>query len=327
MDPARRAFYQFHASIMEPWDGPASIAFTDGTLIGAVLDRNGLRPSRYWVTDDGLVVMASEVGVLDIDPARVVQRGRLQPGRMFLVDTAQGRIVADEEIKSTLAAEHPYTDWLADKQIHFDDLPPRFTLTPQHASIVAHQRLFGYTTEDLKMLLAPMAKDGIEPLGLDGHRHARRRALGSAPPAVRLLPAAVRPGHQPASRRHPRGAGHLPVEHHRPRAQPARARTGQLQPDRHAAAGPHQRGAGEAAVHQRGRHAAGMAILRHRRLVPGRRRRPGRGAPGRARRHLHQGQRGDRGRRQGDRPLGPAHVARAGTDPRAAPRQRGPSPS
>ncbi|HET7522623.1 MAG TPA: glutamate synthase large subunit, partial [Acidimicrobiales bacterium] len=168
MSPARRAFYQFHASVMEPWDGPASIAFTDGTLIGAVLDRNGLRPSRYWVTDDGLVVMASEVGVLDIDPSKVVQRGRLQPGRMFLVDTSEGRIVSDDEIKSVLAAEHPYGEWLAAKQIHFDDLAPRFTLTPQHASVVTHQRLFGYTTEELKVFLAPMAKTGYEPIGSMG---------------------------------------------------------------------------------------------------------------------------------------------------------------
>jgi glutamate synthase (NADPH/NADH) large chain len=168
MDPARRAFYQFHAAVMEPWDGPASIAFTDGTVIGAVLDRNGLRPSRYWVTDDGLVVMASEVGVLDIPPSKVVQRGRLQPGRMFLVDTAQGRIVADDEIKSELAAEHPYADWLADNQIHFDDLAPRFTLTPQHSSVVSHQRLFGWTAEDMKVLVGPMAKAGAEPLGSMG---------------------------------------------------------------------------------------------------------------------------------------------------------------
>ena len=112
MPPDKRAFYQFHASLMEPWDGPASIAFTDGTVIGAVLDRNGLRPSRYWVTADDLVIMASEVGVLDIDPSKVVAQGRLQPGRMFLVDTAQGRIVSDDEIKTTLAAEHPYADWL-----------------------------------------------------------------------------------------------------------------------------------------------------------------------------------------------------------------------
>jgi glutamate synthase (NADPH) large chain len=168
MSSSRRAFYQFHGSIMEPWDGPASIAFTDGTLIGAVLDRNGLRPSRYWVTDDGLVVMASEVGVLDIDASKVVERGRLQPGRMFLVDTSQGRIVADDEIKAELAGQHPYGDWLADRQIHFDDLPPRFTLTPQHASVVTHQRLFGYTTEELKVFLAPMAKTGYEPIGSMG---------------------------------------------------------------------------------------------------------------------------------------------------------------
>ena len=168
MDPARKAFYQYHSAIMEPWDGPASIAFTDGTLIGAVLDRNGLRPSRYWVTDDGLVIMASEVGVLEIPPSKVVQRGRLQPGRMFLVDTSQGRIVADEEIKSALAAEHPYSAWLAQQQIHFDDLAPRFPLTPQHASIVRHQRLFGYTTEDLKVLLTPMARTGAEPIGSMG---------------------------------------------------------------------------------------------------------------------------------------------------------------
>jgi glutamate synthase (NADPH/NADH) large chain len=168
MDPARRAFYQFHASLMEPWDGPASIAFTDGTIIGAVLDRNGLRPSRYWVTDDGIVVMASEVGVLDIPPEKVVQRGRLHPGRMFLVDTAQGRIVSDEEIKSELAAEHPYAEWLAAQEIGFTDLPARLPLTPQHASIVAHQRLFGWTAEDLKVLIGPMARVGAEPIGSMG---------------------------------------------------------------------------------------------------------------------------------------------------------------
>ncbi|MHB8505273.1 MAG: glutamate synthase large subunit [Acidimicrobiales bacterium] len=168
MDPARRAFYQYHAALMEPWDGPASIAFTDGTVIGAVLDRNGLRPSRYWVTDDGLVVMASEVGVLDIPPERVVTRGRLQPGRMFLVDTAAGRIVDDDEIKASLAAEHPYAEWLSSQQIHFDDLPPRFTLTPQHASVVTHQRLFGWTDEDLKILVGPMARTGAEPIGSMG---------------------------------------------------------------------------------------------------------------------------------------------------------------
>jgi glutamate synthase (NADPH/NADH) large chain len=168
MDPARRAFYSFHASLMEPWDGPAAIAFTDGTVVGAVLDRNGLRPARYWVTDDGLVVLASEVGVLDLDPASVVVKGRLQPGRMFLVDTAAGRIVSDDEIKASLAAEHPYGDWLAKSLVHLGDLPPRMMLTPQHASVVRHQRLFGVTNEELRLIVEPMARTGSEPIGSMG---------------------------------------------------------------------------------------------------------------------------------------------------------------
>ena len=164
----KRDFYEFHASLMEPWDGPASIAFTDGTVIGALLDRNGLRPSRYWVADDGLVVMASEVGVLDLDQSKVIQKGRLQPGRMFLVDTEQGRIVDDEEIKRQLADEQPYGEWLHAGLLHLDDLPPRFLLTPQHASIVKRQRTFGYTTEEIKILLAPIARNGAEPIGSMG---------------------------------------------------------------------------------------------------------------------------------------------------------------
>ncbi|MDP1807660.1 MAG: glutamate synthase central domain-containing protein, partial [Acidimicrobiales bacterium] len=164
----KRDFYRFHASVMEPWDGPASIAFTDGTVIGAVLDRNGLRPSRYWVTDDGLVVMASEVGVLPIDPATVVQKGRLQPGRMFLIDTNLGRIVDDDEIKEALATQQPYAEWLHAGLVHLDDLPARAFLTPQHASVVQRQRVFGYTTEELKILLAPMARTGAEPIGSMG---------------------------------------------------------------------------------------------------------------------------------------------------------------
>ena len=128
MDRDRRAFYRYHASLMEPWDGPAAVCFTDGTVVGAVLDRNGLRPARYWVTDDGLVVLASEVGVLDIAPERVVRKGRLQPGRMFLVDTAKGRLVEDEEIKAELAAEHPYAEWLADRPD-----PPGRAAGPDHA--------------------------------------------------------------------------------------------------------------------------------------------------------------------------------------------------
>ncbi|MEO7428254.1 MAG: glutamate synthase large subunit, partial [Acidimicrobiales bacterium] len=164
----KRDFYRFHASVMEPWDGPASIAFTDGTVIGAVLDRNGLRPSRYWVTEDGLVVMASEVGVLPIDVSTVVQKGRLQPGRMFLVDTNAGRIVGDDEIKEALATQHPYGEYLHAGLVHLDDLPARAFLTPQHASVVQHQRVFGYTSEELKVLIAPMARTGAEPIGSMG---------------------------------------------------------------------------------------------------------------------------------------------------------------
>jgi glutamate synthase (NADPH) large chain len=168
MDPARRAFYRFHASLMEPWDGPASVAFTDGTVIGALLDRNGLRPSRYWVTDDDLVVMASEVGVVDIDPARIVKKGRLQPGRMLLVDTAEGRIVGDDEIKATLAAEHPYEEWLHAGILHLGRLPDREHVVYSHDSVVRRQQVFGYTHEELKVIVAPMAKVGYEPIGSMG---------------------------------------------------------------------------------------------------------------------------------------------------------------
>ena len=168
MDPARRAFYAYHAALMEPWDGPASVCFSDGTVVGAVLDRNGLRPSRIWVTDDDLVVMASEVGVLGIDPAKVVRRMRLQPGRMFLVDTAQGRIIADEEIKAELAAQHPYAQWLEAEQFHLDDLPQGPYIRMPHHRIVLRQQAFGYTYEELNLLIAPMARTGGEALGSMG---------------------------------------------------------------------------------------------------------------------------------------------------------------
>jgi Glutamate synthase domain 2 len=168
MSPEKRAFYRFHASLMEPWDGPASIAFTDGTVMGAVLDRNGLRPSRYWVTADGLVIMASEAGVLDVEPSQVVKKGRLEPGRMFLVDTAQGRIVEDEEIKSELAGAAPYREWLDDGLIHLDDLPVRDVLSPVRASQVQQQRMFGWTEEEVRILVMPMARAGAEPIGSMG---------------------------------------------------------------------------------------------------------------------------------------------------------------
>jgi len=169
MSPDRKAFYEYHASLMEPWDGPASIAFTDGTVVGAVLDRNGLRPSRYYVTKDDLVIMASEVGVLDVPPEDVLVKERLHPGRIFLVDTAQGRIIDDEEIKSTLAAEHPYREWLDTHVMHLRDLSaPPYTAPPDSESIRRRQRAFGYTEEDLRFLLGPMAAKGIEPIGSMG---------------------------------------------------------------------------------------------------------------------------------------------------------------
>ncbi len=168
MSMKRRAFYEYHACLMEAWDGPASVTFTDGTVIGAVLDRNGLRPARYWVTGDGNVIMASEVGVLDIEPKNVVQKGRLTPGRMFLVDTNLGRIVEDDEIKSALGGEHPYDEWLSESVTRLEDLPENESLTPQRASHLVEQRLFGYTEEELRILVAPMARTGVEPIGSMG---------------------------------------------------------------------------------------------------------------------------------------------------------------
>jgi glutamate synthase (NADPH/NADH) large chain len=168
MDPAKRAFYEFHACLMEAWDGPACVSFTDGTLIGAVLDRNGLRPARWWRTTDGLVVFASEAGVLDLDPATVAQKGRLRPGRMFLVDTAAGRIVDDDEIKGELAAAAPYDEWLTGGLIDLADLPAREHTVYTHESVQRRQQAFGYTQEELKILLAPMAVKGAEPLGSMG---------------------------------------------------------------------------------------------------------------------------------------------------------------
>jgi glutamate synthase domain-containing protein 2/glutamate synthase domain-containing protein 1/glutamate synthase domain-containing protein 3 len=168
MSPERRAFYEYHASLMEPWDGPASIAFTDGSVIGAVLDRNGLRPSRYYVTRDDLVIMASEVGVLDLPAENVLVKERLHPGRIFLVDTAQGRIIDDEEIKTQLAAEHPYGEWLRTNLVSLKDLPEAPVAAPDHETVLTRQIAFGYTHEDLRILLGPMARQGEEPIGSMG---------------------------------------------------------------------------------------------------------------------------------------------------------------
>src|SRR5665213_254851 len=151
MSESRRDFYRYHAGLMEPWDGPASVTFCDGKVVGAVLDRNGLRPARYWVTKDQRVIFASEVGVLPVDPANIERKGRLQPGRVFLVDIEQGRTIADEELKSTLASQSPYGEWLSLEQVSLDELEPRSMLTPSYASIVLHQKVFGYSEEDLRI--------------------------------------------------------------------------------------------------------------------------------------------------------------------------------
>jgi glutamate synthase (NADPH/NADH) large chain len=168
MDEQRRDFYRFHSCLMEPWDGPASVAFTDGTVVGAVLDRNGLRPGRWWRTRDGLVALASEAGVLDVDPSEVVAKGRLQPGRMFLVDTDAGRIIEDDEIKKELAGAAAYGEWLHAGLMHLGTLPDREHVLYGHDSVQRRQQTFGYTEEELKVLIAPMARTGAEPLGSMG---------------------------------------------------------------------------------------------------------------------------------------------------------------
>ena len=169
MDPERRAFYEYHSCLTEPWDGPASMAFTDGKFIGACLDRNGLRPSRYYVTKDDMVIMASEAGVLPIAPDRVAIKGRLQPGRMFLIDTEQGRIIADEELKRKYSGAKPYRQWLDEHHILLENLPePVLPPEPPHRKILQEQQAFGYTFEDLRFIVGPMANDGIQPLGSMG---------------------------------------------------------------------------------------------------------------------------------------------------------------
>ena len=170
MDPVKKAFYEFHACFMEPWDGPASISFTDGKIIGATLDRNGLRPSRYCVTTDDRVIMASETGVLPVDPKIIKEKGRLQPGKMFVVDMEQGRIISDDELKKTICSQKPYAEWLNKYKIRLEELPePRVMFTHlEHEQIFKYQKAFGYSTEDLETIIAPMAIDGKEPIGSMG---------------------------------------------------------------------------------------------------------------------------------------------------------------
>ena len=168
IDSARRSFYEYHSMLMEAWDGPAAVIFTDGSLVGATLDRNGLRPGRYIITEDGLVVLASEIGVADIEPSKIVRKGRLQPGKMFLVDTGAGRIIEDDEIKAEIAAQEPWDFWLGQNRINLRDLPEREHISHTPSSVNRRQRTFGYTEEELKILLRPMALAGAEPLGAMG---------------------------------------------------------------------------------------------------------------------------------------------------------------
>lgn len=170
MDDDKRGFYEYHASMMEPWDGPASIAFTDGETCGAVLDRNGLRPSRYYVTKDGLVIMASEVGVLPVDEANIEYKGRLQPGKMFLVDIKEGRIISDEEIKSRISTQKPYTQWVKENQVNLNELPSTgYQFKPDHETVLNRQVAFGYSVEDLKFVIAPMVGTATEATGSMGN--------------------------------------------------------------------------------------------------------------------------------------------------------------
>ena len=243
MDADKRAFYQYHSSLMEPWDGPASIAFTDGKMIGAVLDRNGLRPSRYYVTKDDLVIMASEAGVLDVPPEDVVQKGRLQPGRMFLVDTEQGRIIDDEEIKRTVATEHPYGRWLDQHLVHLKDLPRRAGSARIGSGFAAA------AADRVRLHLRRSARaaraDGEERRRgrrLDGQRHAARCVVEPAALAVRLLQATVRSGDEPAHRLHSRGTDYRLGGVARLGRQLTAAAAGRLPPSRTERAHSDQRG-------------------------------------------------------------------------------------
>jgi glutamate synthase (NADPH/NADH) large chain len=168
LDPQLRDFFEYHSMIMEPWDGPAAVVFTDGTLVGATLDRNGLRPGRFVVTEDGFIILASEIGVANIPAEKIVRKGRLQPGKMFLIDTASGQIIEDEQIKSEVAAAEPWGNWLEENMINLRDLPEREHVRYSSASVNRRQRVFGYTEEDLKEFIAPMARSGQEPIGAMG---------------------------------------------------------------------------------------------------------------------------------------------------------------
>ena len=278
MDPAKKAFYEFHSSLMEPWDGPAAIAFTDGRVIGATLDRNGLRPARYEVTNDGLIVMASETGVLPTKPSEVKLKGRLQPGKMLLVDTVAGKIVSDSDLKAFLASQQPYQEWIEAQQIRLEDLPvPPRTLPADHVTLRSRQRAFGYTDEDLKTILIPMASNGEEPVGSMGN-DTPPACLSDKPQRLfDYFKQLFCTSDQPSDRSDSRGHGHVAHELHRHRAE---------HPQRVSGALPHAKDAASDSDEPR----SGKAPSSQPRLVPGddhpialpgRRRREGLGASSR----------------------------------------------
>ncbi len=231
MEPQRRAFYEYHAALMEPWDGPAAIAFTDGRQIGATLDRNGLRPARYVITDDDHVILASEAGVLPVPEDRIVRKWRLQPGKMLLIDLDQGRIIDDAEIKQKLAAEHPYEAWLEATQFKLAELPelsgehsePAYRAAASANDPTAQlnlQQAFGYTQEDIQFFLEPMARNADDPIGSMGTDTPIAALSDQAQAAVQLFQAEFRAGHQPADRPDPRGIGDVPGVDDRAAAEP-----------------------------------------------------------------------------------------------------------
>ena len=325
MSAERRAFYEYHSCLMEPWDGPASLAFTDGIRIGATLDRNGLRPGRYWVTRDGRVVMASEAGVLDIPPGDVIEKGRLQPGRMFLVDTAQGRIIPDEELKAEITGAEPYEEWVRDALVRLEDLPaadvrdrarPRDG-PPAPGGVRLHRR---GRADDRHA----DGDDGHGPGRLDGQRRAARRPVREAAAPVQLLQAAVRAGHQPAGRRDPRRDhhGHGPLD--RAGGEPPRAGAGRRPPGRDPLARHLELRAG---ADPGARRRPGVARIPHDHAADpvqglGQRR----GPPARDRGPPARGIRGDQRGLQPDHPVGPRPQRDRRADPGAARRELGPPP-
>ena len=255
MDAKRKAFYEYHAALMEPWDGPACIAFTDGRQIGATLDRNGLRPARFLVTDDDKVVMASEAGVLPIPDDKIVRKWRLQPGKMLLIDLEQGRIVEDEELKRTLAEAEPYEEWLKQTQYKLEemsDLPDAPVPAPSNdpTTLLDRQQAFGYTQEDIQFFLEPMSKEPDDPIGSMGTDTPIAVLSKQAQAALQLLQAELRAGHQPADRSDPRGAGDVAGVDDRPAPQPAGPPCRHAQAAGSVAACADQFGAGEDPLHR-----------------------------------------------------------------------------